>query len=46
MQDIVQTLRIYREHVDVDDVNESTPVVSQKDILQGLIAALDTANLI
>ena len=44
MQDIVQTLRIYHEHVDIDDVNESEPAVSQRDILQGLIAALDTDN--
>ncbi|KJA30234.1 hypothetical protein HYPSUDRAFT_61084 [Hypholoma sublateritium FD-334 SS-4] len=46
MQDIVQTLRIYHEHVDIDDDNESQPAVSQKDILQGLIVALDTASLI
>ena len=43
MQDIVQTVRIYHEHVDIDD-NESEPAVSQRDILQGLIAALDTDN--
>lgn len=44
-QDIVQTLRVYHEHVDIDDTSSETEVtISQKEILQGLIAALDTSR--
>ncbi|KAF8205017.1 Catenin-beta-like protein [Pholiota molesta] len=44
-QDIVQTLRVYHEHVDMDDTSSETEVmISQKEILQGLIAALDTSR--
>ncbi|RDB22492.1 Beta-catenin-like protein 1 [Hypsizygus marmoreus] len=49
LQDIVQTLKVFRSNVDeatepteVDDSNRSP---SQKDILEGLIAALDTSNV-
>ncbi|KAF9567315.1 DUF1716-domain-containing protein [Agrocybe pediades] len=44
MKDILQTLQVYYEHVDDDEGDkgaDSEPTMSQKDILQGLIAALD-----
>lgn len=49
LQDIVKTLRIYHDSVDADQQNPSTlegsdESPSQKEILQGLIAALETPN--
>jgi beta-catenin-like protein 1 len=45
LHDIVQTLRIF--HANVDDISqeESSDAPSQKEILQGLIAALDTEDI-
>ncbi|PPQ72573.1 hypothetical protein CVT26_003704 [Gymnopilus dilepis] len=41
LKDIIRTLKLYQEHVG-DDTPTAEGVVSQKDILQGLISALDT----
>jgi len=42
LQDILQTLRIYHDHIDNNDGGEAT--VSQKNVLDGLISALDSAG--
>lgn len=45
LHDIVQTLRIF--HANVDDISQDGPqdAPSQKEILHGLIAALDTSDV-
>ena len=42
LEDILQTLRIYRDHIDDRDGGEAT--ISQKNVLDGLISALDSAR--
>ncbi|KAH9482695.1 Beta-catenin-like protein 1 [Psilocybe cubensis] len=40
LKNILQTLEIYEDHMDDDEVNQTEGSVSRKEILQGLISAL------
>lgn len=43
LEDILATLRIYRDHVDEEPASEEADTsISQRDILQGLIEALQS----
>jgi beta-catenin-like protein 1 len=42
LQDILQTLRVYHAHIDDDDSGEAT--ISQKNVLDELISALDSTG--
>ncbi|KAF9485315.1 DUF1716-domain-containing protein [Pholiota conissans] len=45
LEDILQSLRLYHEHVEIDDtINEAEGTVSQKEILRSLIAALKNSQ--
>lgn len=48
LKDVIQTLRTFRDNIDVTDESisdDSHGAPSQKEILEGLIAALDTSNV-